>query len=166
MAFVITSSSDFLEDIEVEVEQLSPNFIIAGYYKVPSLPPAPPSPLLPLRSPHVHPDLHQPAAAFQRLLPPQGHTPHCRPALRARGPLQESEGVAACASKQTRLDATRRRVCIRVATGLNRRVRDVPMAALLHASVRVAVKNLLLLPRVVGSVWLQQRHVQRTCRQH
>jgi hypothetical protein len=69
-----------------------------------------------------------------------------------------------CASKQTRLDATRRRVCIRVATGLNRRVRDVPMAALLHASVRVAVKNLLLLPRVVGSVWLQQRHVQRTCR--
>jgi hypothetical protein len=35
MAFVVTSCSDFLEDIEVEVEPLSPNFIIAGYYKVP-----------------------------------------------------------------------------------------------------------------------------------
>jgi hypothetical protein len=35
MAFVVTSSSDLLEDVEVEVEQLSPNFIIAGYFKVP-----------------------------------------------------------------------------------------------------------------------------------
>jgi hypothetical protein len=37
VAFVVTSCSDSLEDIEVEVEALSPNFIIAGYYKARSL---------------------------------------------------------------------------------------------------------------------------------
>jgi hypothetical protein len=30
IAFVLTSCSDLLEDVEVEVEQLSPSFIIAG----------------------------------------------------------------------------------------------------------------------------------------
>jgi hypothetical protein len=34
IAFVVTSCSDLLEDVEVEVEQLSPNFIVAGYFKV------------------------------------------------------------------------------------------------------------------------------------
>ena len=47
MAFVVTSCSDLLEDVEVEVEQVSPNFIIAGYFKVPTLSPFPMSRLTP-----------------------------------------------------------------------------------------------------------------------
>jgi hypothetical protein len=61
MAFVVTSCSDFLEDVEVEVEQLSPNFIIAGYFKVP--PPRVRSRLNRL-TPFVHPDHHESAAAL------------------------------------------------------------------------------------------------------
>ena len=61
MAFVVTSCSDFLEDVEVEVEQLSPNFIIAGYFKVP-----PPRVRSRLMSPDslFHPDHHESAAAL------------------------------------------------------------------------------------------------------
>jgi hypothetical protein len=40
IAFVVSSCSDLLEDVEVEVEQASSNFIIAGYFKVPTLSPS------------------------------------------------------------------------------------------------------------------------------
>ncbi len=112
MAFVVTSCSDLLEDVEVEVEQASPNFIIAGYFKVPTLSPLsapfPMSRLTPLDT-----DNHELAAALQRIVPSQGHSTHCWPATCTRCSLQEPEGPAACPSDQARLGAARRnvRVC-------------------------------------------------------
>ena len=112
MAFVVTSCSDLLEDVEVEVEQVSPNFIIAGYFKVPTLSPSfapfPMSRLTPLDS-----DNHEPAAALQRIFPSQGHSTHCWPATCTRCSLQEPEGLAACPADEARLGAARRnfRVC-------------------------------------------------------
>ena len=108
MAFVVTSCSDLLEDVEVEVEQVSPNFIIAGYFKVPTLSPFPMSRLTPLDT-----DNHEPAAALQRIFPSQGHSTHCWPATCTRCSLQEPEGPAACPADEARLGAARRnfRVC-------------------------------------------------------
>ena len=116
MAFVVTSCSDLLEDVEVEVEQVSPNFIIAGYFKVPTLSPFPMSRLTPLDT-----DNHEPAAALQRIFPSQGHSTLCRPASCTRCSLQEPEGLAACPADEARLGAARRNFRVCDAAGLRQR---------------------------------------------